>query len=321
MSTAKPSFSPRTTREAAQWLTLTMEGNLSPSQEQALRHWRNAHPDNDRAWLHIETMRRRMAGLEPQAGYRSLSQQQSVQTRRRALKTLLLLSLMGGAGHLAYRGLRYAPEQIAYSNGAHAPRTISLSDGSQLTLDADSEIGVQFDTHQRLVHLRSGRVLLSSGHGPHTAQCPLRVQTPQGSVRALGTRFVVELQPGATHVALFEGAVELQPSQSGALPLRLSPGQQARFSSIRIENQGHAMQEPAWSQGVLIADAMRLDAFLAQLSRYRPGLLRCSEEVASLHISGVYPLADSDAVLDALAHSLAVQIRRRSNYWVTVTAR
>ncbi|MEG0858900.1 MAG: FecR domain-containing protein [Pseudomonas sp.] len=321
MSTVKAPFSPRTAREAAQWLTLTMEGNLSPSQEQALRHWRDAHPDNERAWLHIEAMRRRMAGLEPQAGYRSLSQQQTLHARRRALKALLWLGLVGGAGHLAYRGSRYAPEQIAYSNGAHAPRTISLSDGSQLTLDADSEISVQFDDHQRLVHLRSGRVLLSSGHGPGTAQRPLRVQTPQGSVRALGTRFVVELQPGTTHVALFEGAVELLPLQAGTNPLRLGPGQHARFSSTRIESHGRTAQEPAWSQGVLIADAMRLDAFLAQLSRYRPGLLRCSEEVASLHISGVYPLADSDAVLDALAHSLPVQIRRRSNYWVTVAAR
>ncbi len=320
MSSAKAPFSPRTAREAAHWLTLSMEGDLSPGQEQALRHWRDAHPEHERAWLHIEAMRRRMAGLEPQAGYRSLSQQ-PLQARRRVLKTLLVLGLAGAAGHLAYRDSRYASEEVAYSNGAHAPRTISLSDGSQLTLDADSEISVQFDAQQRLVQLRSGRMLLSSGHGPGTAHRPLRIQTPQGSVRALGTRFVVELQPGATQVTLFEGAVELQPAQADTTPLRLSPGQHARFSSTRIESHGRAAQEPAWSQGVLIADAMRLDAFLAQLSRYRPGLLRCSEEVASLHISGVYPLADSDAVLDALAHSLPVQIRRRSNYWVTVAAR
>lgn len=317
---AKAPFSPRTAREAAHWLTLSMEGDLSPGQEQALRHWRDAHPEHERAWLHIEAMRRRMAGLEPQAGYRSLSQQ-PLQARRRALKTLLVLGLAGAAGHLAYRDSRYTSEEVAYSNGAHAPRTISLSDGSQLTLDADSEISVQFDEQQRLVNLRSGRMLLSSGHGPGTSHRPLRVQTPQGSVRALGTRFVVELQPGATQVTLFEGAVELQPAQTDTTPLRLSPGQHARFSSMRIESHGRAAQEPAWSQGVLIADAMRLDAFLAQLSRYRPGLLRCSEEVASLHISGVYPLADSDAVLDALPHSLPVQIRRRSNYWVTVAAR
>ncbi|MGH8438629.1 MAG: DUF4880 domain-containing protein, partial [Pseudomonas sp.] len=103
MNTAKKPFNPRTTREAAHWLTLTMEGALSPSQEQALQRWREADPDNERAWLHIESMRRRMAALEPQAGYRSLSRQQPLQDRRRALKALLLLGLVGGAGHLTYR--------------------------------------------------------------------------------------------------------------------------------------------------------------------------------------------------------------------------
>ena len=66
---------------------------------------------------------------------------------------------------------------------------------------------------------------------------------------------------------------------------------------------------------------MRLGHFIAELSRYRPGLLRCASEVAELRISGVYPLADSDAVLDALTQSLPVSINRRSRYWVTVSAR
>ncbi|TDF77905.1 FecR domain-containing protein [Pseudomonas sp. H9] len=320
MIAAKPPFNPRTAREAAQWLTLTMEGDLSPSQEHALQRWRAATADNERAWLHIESMRQRFAALEPQAGYHSLSQRPAPE-RRRVLKALLLLALAGGAGHLTYRSRSLSATTLAFSNGAQAPRAINLSDGSTLMLDADSEIDVAFGDHQRLIYLRNGRMLLTSGHGPGSAQRPLRVQTPQGSVRALGTRFVVDLQPGTTQVALFDGAVELQPRQAGATPLRLNPGQHARFSATRIESQGHAALEPAWSQGVLIADAMRLDAFLSQLSRYRPGLLRCSEEVASLHISGVYPLADSDAVLDALPHALPVQILRRSNYWVTVAAR
>ncbi|MEG1042624.1 MAG: DUF4880 domain-containing protein, partial [Pseudomonas sp.] len=100
MNTSKPDFDPRTTREAAQWLTLAMEGDLSPDQQQALQHWRAASPDNDRAWQHIEAMRHRFAALEPQASYRSLSQRPAHE-RRRVLKALLLLGLVGGAGHLS----------------------------------------------------------------------------------------------------------------------------------------------------------------------------------------------------------------------------
>jgi len=69
---------------------------------------------------------------------------------------------------------------------------------------------------------------------------------------------------------------------------------------------------------VLAADNMRLDAFLAELGRYRKGWLRCDPQVAALRISGAFQLADTDAVLANLAHLLPVQISARTPYWVTV---
>ncbi|MDD1013428.1 FecR domain-containing protein [Pseudomonas rubra] len=314
-------FNPRTTREAAHWLTETMEGALSPEQRQALDHWRAAHPDNERAWLHIEALRRRMAGLEPQAGYQSLSQSGLGHSRRQALKTLAVLGLFGCAGQLAYRNFWQSNPGLTYSNGASAPQHINLEDGSRLTLDADSEITVHFDSQQRLVQLRNGRLLLSSGHPADAGRRPLRVATAQGLVRAVGTRFSVELQGQVTQVELFEGAVEVQPQQAPSSTLRLAAGQRVRFTATHIEPATGNQAEPAWSRGLLVADNMRLDAFVAQLSRYRPGLLRCSDEIAALRVSGVYPLKDTDAVLDALPHSLPLQVQRRSRYWVTLDAR
>lgn len=314
-------FNPRTTREAAQWLTETMEGALSPEQQQALEHWRAAHPDNERAWLHIEALRRRMAGLEPHAGYKSLSQGNPGSSRRQALKALAVLGLFGCAGQLAYRNFWQPNPELSYRNGASAPQHISLEDGSQLTLDANTEITVLFDNRQRRVQLHAGRLLISSGHPPNAVERPLSVYTAQGLVRALGTRFCVELQAGMTQVDLFEGAVEVQAQQSPGNTLRLAPGQRTRFTPTRIEPASGNLAEPAWSKGLLVADNLRLDAFVGQLSRYRPGLLRCSDEIAALRISGVYPLADTDAVLDALPLSLPVRVQRRSRYWVTLSPR
>ncbi|UVL63374.1 FecR family protein [Pseudomonas sp. B21-032] len=314
-------FNPRTTREAAQWLTETMEGALSPEQQRALEQWRAAHPDNERAWLHIEALRRRMAGLEPHAGYQSLSRGSQGRSRRQALKALAVLGLFGCAGQLAYRNVWQPGPELTYRNGASAPQHIELEDGSQLTLDASTEIAVLFDSRQRRVQLLAGRLLIRSGHPSNANQRPLSVYTVHGQVRALGTRFSVELQEPATQVELFDGAVEVQARQSPANPLRLTPGQRARFTPTRIEPATGTSAEPAWSKGLLVADNMRLDAFVEQLSRYRPGLLRCSDEIAALRISGVYPLADTDAVLDALPLSLSVQVLRRSRYWVTLSQR
>ena len=66
---------------------------------------------------------------------------------------------------------------------------------------------------------------------------------------------------------------------------------------------------------------MRLDDFLAELGRYRSGLVRCSEAVAGLRVSGTYQLEDTDQVLKLVTQSLAIDVTYRSRYWVTVSAR
>ncbi|MNR53138.1 fec operon regulator FecR [compost metagenome] len=79
--------------------------------------------------------------------------------------------------------------------------------------------------------------------------------------------------------------------------------------------------EPGWLQGVLYADGMRLADFLAELSRYRPGVIRCAPEVAGLRISGGFQLADTDYVLAMVQEILPVDVTLRTRWWVMVTPR
>ncbi|UPU94119.1 hypothetical protein M0766_06960 [Pseudomonas putida] len=72
--------------------------------------------------------------------------------------------------------------------------------------------------------------------------------------------------------------------------------------------------------GRLVFDDWRLDRALAELQRYRPGLLRCSDDIAGLRLSGVYPLDDSDSVLAAIAQALKLKVETRTRYWVTFTS-
>jgi len=63
---------------------------------------------------------------------------------------------------------------------------------------------------------------------------------------------------------------------------------------------------------------MPLGRFLAELSRHRPGVLRCDPAVAALELTGVFPLADTDRVLTALQQSLPIKVHSLTRYWVTV---
>ena len=76
-----------------------------------------------------------------------------------------------------------------------------------------------------------------------------------------------------------------------------------------------------WEQGMLVARDQPLAEVLAELARYRHGLLRCDPEVAGLHVSGALSVADTDQALNALELTLPVRVSRLSRYWVTVSAR
>ncbi|MGQ3128901.1 FecR domain-containing protein, partial [Variovorax sp.] len=201
-------------------------------------------------------------------------------------------------------------------------RELQLADGSRLTLDTASAVDVRFDAAQRLLVLHAGAILVATAPDTAAAHRPFRVQAGGGTLEALGTRFSVRREEeGATAVAVFEGAVRVTPERGAS---RVLPaGQQTRFGADGIEAFAPADESRvAWTRGMLLADAMRLADFAAELSRYRPGALRCEAAVAGLRISGAFPLDDTDRVLRMLVSTYPVDaLTRLRGYWVTLVAR
>ena len=76
-----------------------------------------------------------------------------------------------------------------------------------------------------------------------------------------------------------------------------------------------------WTHGVLYAEKTPLSVFAAELSRYRPGIVRCDPAVAALPVSGAFQLRNTDEALMALAASLPVRILQRTSYWITIGPR
>ena len=72
---------------------------------------------------------------------------------------------------------------------------------------------------------------------------------------------------------------------------------------------------------MLLANNMRLDELLGELSRYRPGVLRCHADVAGLRVSGAFSLRDTDASLRLLSDTLPLKISSLTRYWLSVEPR
>ena len=326
MSTAAEPAAPPAIREdvqqqAAEWLTVLMSDEASEAEHAAWQRWRGADPEHERAWQHIDAVSRRFDGLHRGAAAQALAgtEQQALNGKRRQL--LAWLGVAAGGGLLAaqtgaWDGVRALRADYRTATGER--REVVLDDGSVLSLNTGSAVNVRFDDSRRLIELLAGEILVSSGHGAGSA-APLVVATREGLVRALGTRFVVRQQDGVSTVEVFESAVEIRPRDSAGAPLLLAAGRGVAFSR-HAPDAPHAIDAyaGAWSRGQLIVDDVTLGDFLADLARYRPGVIDCAPAVAQLRLSGVFPLADTQRILNMLPNSLPVQVRSRTRYWVTV---
>jgi len=232
------------------------------------------------------------------------------------------LSLALGVGGAAAAGLPWRAWTSDFGTVVGERRVATLSDGSVLTLNTDSAADVRFDAAQRLIVLRKGELHIASHGDPVAPGRPLAVATPMGRITALGTRYVVRLREREVWVAVTEGAVRIEPVAGGEGATRVvEAGAGTHFNEHAVQAARPAPHADDWVQGALFADAMRLDAFADELSRYRKGRLVCDPSVAGLRISGSFPLGDTDRVLAAVERALPVQARRYTRYWVVLGPR
>ncbi len=142
--------------------------------------------------------------------------------------------------------------------------------------------------------------------------------TRHGEVLALGTRFIVRSQSESGEVAVLEKAVEV--TSGGGSTVRLEAGQAIGFNAISLGTvRRNDASAGAWQRGSIIAIDRPLDELLADLSRYRAGVLRCDPRIANLRVSGAFPIDDTDLALAALESGFSLRVSRYSRYWVTVS--
>jgi transmembrane sensor len=321
-------------KQAVAWYARLCSGSATDAERAGWRRWHAEHPDHQRAWLRIEAMREAMqAALQHvPASIASPTLRQSGQARRRrqVLRGAALFASTGMLGYAAWRGAGEPgdarPLLADYRTGVGRQRTVALPDGSLLVLDTASAADVRFTGTERVVRLWAGEILIETAHQRHPQQPddprPFIVQTAQGSVTALGTRFTVRQLDGQTAVAVLDHTVALRTADAPEEPMLLYAGQQARFSGNRFTAPEAAADNAGqWQSGNLLVNDRPLSEVLAELARHRHGRLACDPAVAQLRISGVFPLADTDRALTLLTRGFPLRRRSLTRYWVTLGPR
>jgi transmembrane sensor len=315
-------------QEAAEWFAVLRAEEADPADQQAWQRWHAASPAHRAAWRRVEAVSaefRQLPGEPARAALDAAGPGETQARRRAVVKGVLALCLASGLGGAAL--LRR--DTRSWMAGLHAGektavgsvRQLALADGSQLWLNTATSLDIDYSPGLRRIALHGGEIHIATARDSQQPARPLVVDTVHGRLRALGTRFSVQPQGEATLLAVYEGSVEVAPRDGGMV--RIVPaGQQVRFGDGSIGEPFAADPNgAAWIEYRLQPEQMRLDDFLAQLSRYRRGYLGCAPEVAHLRLVGSYPLADTDRILAALEATLPVRIHRLHDWWVTVEAR
>ncbi|WP_198969079.1 FecR domain-containing protein [Xylophilus sp. ASV27] len=310
--------------EAAEWLMRLHDSGATDADRTACERWRQADPEHARAWERAELLMGKLGGLPTALALPALDRPaRSRAGRRAAVARLAALLAVAPAAWMAWHAADGQGWTAGLHTGTGERRTERLADGSLLMLDTASAVDIHFDAALRRVDLRHGAISIQTAPDPATPRRPFVVDTALGRLRALGTRFTVRDDSGSVRLAVTQGAVEVRLHGASGPPLVVPTGRQTVLSA-----QGVAVPQPvppeatAWTQGMLMADAMPLGDFCAELGRYRPGMLHCAPEVAALRVSGTFPLADTDRTLTMLASTYPVDVQMRlRGYWITVVAR
>ncbi|MFL1524003.1 FecR domain-containing protein [Pseudomonas sp. O230] len=300
---------------AIAWQLSLDSGN--PVEREEFAKWHAAHEEHARAWRQLGMLDQRFNVASGPARTALLQSRESIRRRVRKLGSGVA-SIVAVIGLALFAGDRYLPVDYWLADQRTATgeqRTLRLSDGTLINLNTHSAVDVRFDEKQRRVILQEGEILVETGHGDAR---PFIVETREGSMRALGTRFLVKREEEGTRLSVLQSAVAAHPESSAEEQI-LREGQQ-----VLMRNNGLGpiialnLGADAWTRGMLVVDNTRLEDLVHELGRYRRGHLGVTPEIADLRITGSFPLHDTDLALSALLPTLPVQIEQHTPWWVTV---
>lgn len=302
-----PPITEAQSKAALQWLSRINE-QPAHADGAAFKRWLLSHPAHRAAfaqaqalWQASGTAAARLADEEQQGLQRYLDAMarpvaRSPWRQRLAALAACLVLAVGIAGGWQ-PGLWLQDLQADYSSAGQV-RQVMLADQSQVTLDAQSAIAVDFVRGERRVRLLYGAAFFQV---THTGE-PFLVEAAGGEVRVLGTQFEVREQGEGAQVTVRSGRVAVSPAP-GAAKRELTANQQVTYATGRLGDLVAVDSDTrlAWRQGWLNYYQVPLAQVVEDLGRYYPGrILLLDGELGQRKVSGSFPAAEPLPALDSL---------------------
>jgi transmembrane sensor len=215
-----------------------------------------------------------------------------------------------------------APQFENISTAVAQRQVFTLSDGTQVELNARTSLRIAMTASERRVKLADGEAFFTVSKD---ASRPFFVETPTGSVRVTGTVFNIRTETAAAlDVVVVEGSVQVEPAIIGGTrasgPVSLVAGDRLTASAQGVSTRAVSANERddvlAWRQGQIVFNDVPLAVALARFSHYHGRNLSTSPASAGLSIGGRYSLDDLQGFLTELESAMKttpVRVTREAN--------
>lgn len=316
--------------EASEWFVLLQDEQVSDADLETWGRWMAASPEHAAAFDDVSALWDAAAGLDSDAVQRArhaepasvaipavVPVQVTRTTRARRPRsarwlTGIAATLVAAVGAWFLLGQRMAVQEQVYATGIGEKKQVVLADGSQVDLDAASELRVRYSRDARDVELRRGVAFFSVTHAPERA---FVVAAGPVRSRVLGTRFTVAHR-GADDIAVtvLEGRVRVAaPLIAGAPSFDATPGQRVDFGSRRLAppHDVNAAFSTAWRDGAVVYQGEAMSAVVADLNRYSRVPVRLQDpSLGTVKVTGRWELASTERWLDGLAQVAGMDVER-----------
>lgn len=327
-------------REAHAWRLRMAEADVTTSDKRAFETWRMADPSHALAYDQAVTFFAAMGEVEQTEldpalfqptlrersldHVRSLGRSLSKPASQLALGGVMAASLVFGLivlpqlTHAPDPALQDAPIIARHETQTNETRQIALSDGTVMTLGAQTIVETLYSGTARHVRLISGAALFDVTPDPER---PFSVKADNLTATALGTIFDVRASGGVTRVSVAEGTVAVThpltingEAYSMDVERQLELGQQvAAYRNTGLEDvrQIDLKDVGAWQDRRLVYELATVSELIADANRYDDRDIRIAtsaENIGDLKISGAFSADNIDAMLDTLADVLPITV-------------
>lgn len=314
--------------EAGRWLA-RRHGERTPQMERDFDAWlkadlrhRRAYDEAERNWRDSLMLGQSEIGRTRRLGRAPFLMRRSTHVGAAGLGLAVALGLVSVG--LVQTGGPFAlvspAEAAVYRTAVGEIRTVTLADGSTVTLDTATRLRVTFTADSRRLTLERGRARFRVAAD---SRRPFVVAVPDGAVVARSAVFDVSVADRPARIAAIGGTVELRNAapDNEAWPSTLAAGQQIALGGSAAAKPV-SPAEVRWVSGMLGLDGTPLAEAVAAINRYNGVQVRLADQhLGGLAVTGAFRSREPQEFARAIAATFDLDVDRSGEAAITLSPR